>query len=113
MTAFTNENLDFHGGYLMFRGAYEGQPVYENKPNIHPTRVGKGIELFIARFKYSGTPITKAKFVKELKANWTVEEYAAKRAEGLTPHAIIETKNPTWAKDIIAQWKAKNAKKGM
>ena len=67
MTAFTNENLDYHGGYLMFRGAYEGQPVYENKPNIHPTRVGKGIELFIARFKYSGTPITKAKFVKELR----------------------------------------------
>ena len=110
MTAFTNENLSYHGGYLMFRGAYEDQPVYEDKPNIHPSNVGRGIDLFIARFKYSGTPFTKANFVKELKKNWTVEEYAAKRAEGMTPHAILEEKNPQWSIDIMAKWKAK---KGM
>tara|TARA_B110000503_G_scaffold22114_1_gene33926 strand:+ start:1418 stop:1750 length:333 start_codon:yes stop_codon:yes gene_type:complete len=107
MTAFTNENLDYHGGYLMFRGDYEGRPVYEDKPNVHPTRVGKGIDLFIARFKYGGAPFTKANYVKELKKNWTVEEYAAKRAEGMTPHAILEEKNPQWAIDIMAKWKAK------
>ncbi len=111
MTAFTNDNLQFHGGYLMFTGSYEGQPVYEEGKNVHPTRVGKGIDLFIARFKYAGTPITKAKFVKELKANFTVEEYAAKRAEGLTPHRILEENNPQWSVDIIAKWKSKKGMK--
>ena len=105
MTKFDKSQLNFHGGYLTYTGDYEGRPVYENKPGVHPTRVGKGIDLFVARFKYSG-PITKAIFVKELMKSFTVEEYAA-LSKDKSPVEILREKNPTWYENAIPKFKAK------
>ena len=105
-TLFTKENLSYHGGYLMFTGSYEGQPVYPDAPNVHPSRIGTGISLFIARFKYSG-PITKAIFQKELLNSFTVESYAAKIAEGLAPVEILRDNNKGWYDNVMAKYKAK------
>ena len=99
MTQFNKADFDYHGGYLMYRGDYEGRPVYEDSPHVHPSNVGQGIDLFIARFKYRGSPITKAKFMKELIKNFTVEEYVEARSqEGFesSPLEILKNKNPEW-----------------
>ena len=99
MTQFNKADFDYHGGYLMYRGDYEGRPVYPNKEGIHPSNVGRGIDLFVARFKYSKAPITKAKFLKELVKNFTVEEYVEARSqEGFesSPLEILKNKNPEW-----------------
>tara|TARA_R110000772_G_scaffold182201_1_gene293484 strand:- start:175 stop:480 length:306 start_codon:yes stop_codon:yes gene_type:complete len=100
MTQFNKEDFNYHGGYLMYKGNYEGRPVYEDKPNVHPTRVGKGIDLFIARFKYKG-PITKAKFLKELIKNHTVEDYANASLFGMSPVGILKDKNPVWYEKVM------------
>lgn len=105
MTKFDKSEFSFSGGFLTYNGDYEGRPVYENKPGVHPTRVGKGIDLFVARFKYAG-PITKAIFVKELMKSFTVEEYAA-LSKGKSPLEILREKNPTWYENAIAKFKAK------
>ena len=52
MTQFDKSKFNYHGGYLMYRGDYEDRPVYPDGPNVHPTMVGRGVDLFIARFKY-------------------------------------------------------------
>ena len=106
MTKFDKSQLSFHGGYLTYTGDYEGRPVYEDKPGVHPTRVGKGVDLFVARFKYSG-PITKAIFVKELTKSFTVESYAAKYKDGLAPVEILRDNNPGWYENVMAKFKAK------
>lgn len=106
MTNFDKTKFSYHGGYLTYTGDYYGRPVYENAPGVHPTRVGTGKDLFIARFKYKG-PITKAKFVKELIANHTVESYANAYMFGMAPVAILEDKNPTWYSKIMTAWKEK------
>ena len=105
MTNFDKTKFSYHGGFLMYQGDYEGRPVYEDKPGVHPSRVGTGKDLFIARFKYSG-PITKAQFVKELVANHTVEDYAIASTTN-TPLDILKDKNPTWYETLIAKYKAK------
>ena len=84
MTNFNKKDFNYQGGYLEYKGSYEGQPTYDEvygTDKIHSSRIGMPFELFIARFKYSG-PFTKSVFVKQLIKNFTVEEYAAKRAEG-------------------------------
>lgn len=106
MTSFDKTKFSYHGGFLMYQGDYEGRPVYEDKPGVHPSRVGTGKDLFIARFKYSG-PITKAQFVKELVANHTVEDYANAYLFGMAPVSILKDKNPTWYETLIAKYKAK------
>ena len=105
MTQFDKSQISFHGGYLMYTGNYEGRPVYENKPGVHPTRVGTGIDLFVARFKYSG-PITKAIFVKELLNSFTVESYAA-LSKDKAPVEILRDNNPGWYENVMAKYKAK------
>ena len=50
---------------------------------------------FIARFKHRG-PFTKAKFLKELIANHTVEGYFAERDAGKAPLAILRDANEDW-----------------
>ena len=55
MTQFDKSKFNYHGGYLMYRGDYEGRPVYPDGPNVHPTMVGRGVDLFIARFKHRGS----------------------------------------------------------
>jgi|TARA_R110002073_G_scaffold174542_2_gene331736 hypothetical protein len=95
MTQFDKSKFNYHGGYLMYRGDYEGRPVYPDGPNVHPTMVGRGVDLFIARFKYRGSPIKMGAFKKFLINNFTVEEYVeARNGEGLdsAPLSILQSK---------------------
>lgn len=108
MTNFAKDSFSYHGGFLMYTGDYAGRPTYEAGPNVHPTRVGTGKDLFIARFKYSRSPFTKAQFVKELMKNHTVESYAAALAAGESPLNVLRAKNPSWYENIVAAWTAKN-----
>jgi len=50
---------------------------------------------FIARFKHRG-PFTKAKFLKELIANHTVEGYFAALDAGKAPLAVLRDANEDW-----------------
>jgi hypothetical protein len=106
MTKFNKEDFTYHGGYLMYTGYYKDRPLYENKKGVHPSRVGTPIALFVARFKYRGTPITKANFMKELIKNHTVESYAEAIKDG-TPVGILANANPAWQDTLIAKWKAR------
>jgi hypothetical protein len=105
---FIESGFMFHGGYLMYRGDYEGRPVYAEGKNVHPSNVGRGIDLFIARFKYAGTPITKAKFMKELVNNFTVEEYVtARNGHKVAPTTVLDNNNPGWSDRIVNAWREK------
>lgn len=55
---------------------------------------------FVARFKHKG-PITKAKFLKELIANHTVESYFDEMAKDKAPLAILRDANPDWFYGIL------------
>tara|TARA_R110000822_G_scaffold44843_1_gene120209 strand:+ start:4272 stop:4643 length:372 start_codon:yes stop_codon:yes gene_type:complete len=104
MTQFNKEDFNYHGGYLMYKGDYEGRPVYEDGPYVHPSNVGRSKDLFVARFKYRGGPITKVKFLKELIKNFTVEEYAEARSqEGIAsaPVEILKSKSPEWYENMM------------
>lgn len=50
---------------------------------------------FVARFKHKG-PFTKAKFLKELIANHTVESYFVEMSTGKAPLAILRDANEDW-----------------
>jgi|TARA_B110000908_G_C10175108_1_gene412863 hypothetical protein len=112
MTQFDKTKFNFHGGYLTYTGTYVGRPVYEEGRNIHPSNVGRGKDLFIARFKYSGSPITKAKFLKELIKNFTIEEYVtAREGHNNAPTRVLDAKNPGWSQSIVNAWKEKRGMK--
>jgi hypothetical protein len=86
-TKFSREKFNFHGGYLTY-GAYYSKD-----------------EKFIARFKYGFSPITKAKFLKELLASGiSVEEYTARLDDGETPVGILDSMNEGWSKRICNAW---------
>jgi hypothetical protein len=115
MTKFNKKDFTYHGGYLHYTGDYTDRPVWpvvsKNGVNVHPSLVGKGKDLFIARFKHSG-PFTKAKFVAELVKSFTVEEYVdARNEEGLevshSPLDILRNKNEEWYNKTIQNWKMK------
>mgnify|MGYP001128231901 FL=1 len=116
MTQFDKSKFSYHGGYLEYKGSYKGQPTYDEvygADKIHPSRIGMPMELFIARFKYSG-PFTKAKFVAELCKNWTVEEYVQARTGGSpfghncnSPLDVLSERNPKWFKKIMDNFKTK------
>ncbi len=55
---------------------------------------------FVARFKHKG-PHTKAKFLKELIANHTVEGYFAEMKKGKAPLAILRDANEDWYYGIL------------
>lgn len=55
---------------------------------------------FVARFKHKG-PITKAKFLKELILNHTVEGYFAEMAKDKAPLAILRDANEDWFYNIL------------
>lgn len=82
MTKFNKADFSYHGGYLTYKGN------------------------FIARFKHRG-PFTKAKFLKELIKNHTVEDYTNAYLFGFAPLVILRDKNPTWYDKTISDWKAK------
>lgn len=70
MTAFAKTNFEYHGGYLHYNTGTERK--------------------FVARFKHRG-PVTKAKFLKSLMKNYTVESYFAKLESGLAPLQVLKS----------------------
>ena len=113
MTKFNRDDFTYHGGYLEYKGPYEGKPTYDEvygAEQIHPSRIGQPFPLFIARFKYKGSPITKAKFLTELIKSFTVEEYAEARSKDClesAPLNILKNKNPTWYENIMLKFEMK------
>ena len=77
MTQFIKSEFNFFGGYLTYQGK------------------------FVARFKYSKGPIGKAKFLKELIANHTTEDYFAAKASGKAPLEILRDANEDWFYDVL------------
>lgn len=55
---------------------------------------------FVARFKHRG-PFTKAKFLKELIANHTVESYFEALSADKAPLAILRDANEEWYYGIL------------
>ena len=62
---------------------------------------------FVARFKHRG-PFTKAKFLKELIANHTVESYFAEMAKNKAPLAILRDANENWYYGILEAFSGKS-----
>jgi len=62
---------------------------------------------FVARFKHKG-PFTKAKFLKELIANHTVESYFAELQSGKAPLAILRDANEDWYYGILEAFSGKS-----
>jgi hypothetical protein len=56
---------------------------------------------FVARFKHRGSPFTKAKFLKELIANHTVESYFSEMANDKAPLTILRDTNENWYYGIL------------
>jgi hypothetical protein len=63
---------------------------------------------FVARFKHRGSPITKAKFLKELIANHTVEGYFSEMANDKAPLAILRDTNEDWYYGILEAFTGKS-----
>ena len=59
---------------------------------------------FIARFKHKG-PFTKAKFLKELVENHTVESYFAAKKAGKAPLEILRDANEEWFYGVLNKFK--------
>ena len=78
MTKFIKSEFNFHGGFLTYGSDRK----------------------FVARFKHRG-PHTKAKFLKELIANHTVEGYFAEIDAGKAPLAILRDANEDWFYGIL------------
>jgi hypothetical protein len=90
--------------YILFDSWYKG---IMNKGNYIMTKFIKsefetsGDQLryggkFVARFKHKRGPVTKAKFLKELIANHTVESYFAAMQDGNAPFGILRDANENW-----------------
>lgn len=62
---------------------------------------------FVARFKHRG-PFTKAKFLKELIANHTVENYFAEMSKDKAPLAILRDANEDWYYGILEAFSGKS-----
>jgi hypothetical protein len=62
---------------------------------------------FVARFKHKG-PFTKAKFLKELIANHTVESYFAEMSKDKAPLAILRDANEDWYYGILEAFSGKS-----
>jgi hypothetical protein len=89
MTQFDKTKFNYHGGYLTYEGDYQGRPVYKAGKNVHPSRVGLGIDLFVARFKYV---FFQGAFKNFLVKNFTVEEFATRYKNGESPLTMLESK---------------------
>ena len=101
MTKFDKNQFEYHEGYLTYHGPYETAEYYEDGPNVHPTRVGTQKHLFIARFKYSTSPFTKAKVMKKIMELFSVEQYAQLMKEGGTPLGILKDADPQWHDKVL------------
>lgn len=83
MTKFIKSNFTTSGDYVH----YEGK--------------------FVARFKHKMV-FTKAKFLKELIANHSVETYFAEMAAGKAPLAILRDANEDWYYGILEAFSGKS-----
>ena len=84
ITRFDKKLFSYHGGFLTYGSEENGQR-----------------KKFVARFKHKG-PFTKAKFMKELIANHTVEDYfIALEHNRKAPLEILRDKNEDWYYDIL------------
>jgi len=81
MTKFDKAQFTYFGGYLKYGP--------DNK--------------FVARFKYRG-PFNKAKFIKELIKNHTVESYFAEMDARKAPLTILKDANPDWYNEVIEKY---------
>lgn len=75
MTQFTKENIIVDGNMIYFAKDGYATPWADRK--------------FVARFKYNGGGITKARFLKTLKKNYTAEQYLNRIAAGEAPLGIL------------------------
>lgn len=68
--------------------------------------------IFIARFKYSGSPVKASHFKTALIKNFTPTEWVElmKQHQG-NPTEVVETKLPNWSKNICEKWKARELAK--
>ena len=78
MSGFNKKEFSYYGGYLNYG------------------------EKFVARFKYRFSPVTKAKFVKELVASHTPESFfKALEEDRKAPLEILREANPGWYAGLI------------
>ena len=83
-TRFDKKLFSYSGGFLTYGSEENGKR-----------------RQFVARFKHKG-PFTKAKFLKELIANHTVEDYfIALEHNRKAPLEILRDKNEDWYYDIL------------
>lgn len=87
MTKFTKSDFVTSGEYVFYKEA--------NMKN------------FVARFKHRG-PFTKAKFIKELIANHTVDSYFSALSEGKAPLVILRDANEDWYYGILEAFSGKS-----
>jgi len=85
MTKFNKADFNFDGMYLTYGSDRK----------------------FVARFKHRG-PFTKAKFLKELIANHTVESYFAAHEAGKAPFEILRDANEDWYYGILEAFSGKS-----
>jgi hypothetical protein len=99
MTKFVKELFTSHGGYIHYTGDYEGRPVYEEP--CHPTRLGKGKDLFIARHKYKKPGVGYINFIIK---NFTVEEWV-EAVKTNAPLKVMESKGYLlpWVKKMVVE----------
>lgn len=62
-----------------------------------------GERKFVARFKHKG-PFTKAKFLKQLVKNFSVEEYFSAYDKGVAPLAILRDQDEIWYYDTLESY---------
>jgi len=91
MTAFKKQDFVTSGDYVFYKEA--------------------DMKNFIARFKHKKSPFTKAKFMKELIVNHSVEGYFAEMSEGKAPLAILRDANEDWYYDILEKFSGRSFKK--
>ena len=96
ITRFDKKLFSYHGGFLTY-GSEENGDWRRKK--------------FVARFKHKG-PFTKAKFMKELIANHTVEDYfIALEHNRKAPLEILRDKNEDWYYDILEAFGGRDLRK--
>lgn len=83
MTQFIKTNFETSGEYVNYNGK------------------------FVARFKHRG-PFTKAKFLKELIANHTVEGYFSELEKGKAPLTILRDANKDWFYGILENFSGRS-----
>jgi hypothetical protein len=91
-TRFDKKLFEINSGYIYY--------PYNGKKNA-----------FVARFKYSKSPFTKAKFLKELIANHTVEDYFMALEQRKAPLEILRDKNEDWYYGILEAFGGRDLRK--